>query len=321
MELVLSEGEPGQFDGHGRRLSNSAGTGGRGGTSIASRQRTRSIAGQAGRHGRFRNRRPGRSSSAGDRDPCAAKRWSYSSGHATNFRCAEATPSVVLALPKALYIRDIRGGAGWQHTSRLELRLDPVAPTLLVLSEAELPGLTLTLPASAVAGLTVQAHFALTGDNPAGPHALHVEIQDPTGQIVRLYSGNALLRGLSLDWPIPVAVNDSPGTWTVRARDILSGNATSATFTVKADLNPPASAAATVRPEAGRSPFDLSLKDHAVVVGHELRSCRLGFRQRNGLRTGESQHLGVVGARAQLHEYGQAGWKPFSGETNATTWK
>jgi hypothetical protein len=52
---------------------------------------------------------------------------------------------------------------------------------------------------------------------------LHIELRDPAGHDLPARSGNALLRGDALAWPIPFAATDAAGDWTISVRDILGG--------------------------------------------------------------------------------------------------
>jgi len=80
-------------------------------------------------------------------------------------------------------------------------------------------------------GSTAEIGFAV--DSPAGTGVFHVEVTDPAGKVAAQYSGNffgAEGRG-GID--IPFAVNDSPGNWEVRVRDLLTGNAARSTIEVR----------------------------------------------------------------------------------------
>ena len=46
---------------------------------------------------------------------------------------------------------------------------------------------------------------------------------DPAGQADFRYSGNVVLSGSTGEQLIPVALNDAPGRWKVRVKDMLTG--------------------------------------------------------------------------------------------------
>ncbi len=113
------------------------------------------------------------------------------------------------------FVRDLHGG-NWVSADARTVRLDAIAPTLLVLSSEQLP-----LPTVAVAAKATE--LRLTG---APGEVAHLDFIDPRGEIVRRYSGNALLRDGSAVWPVPFAAGDAGG-WTVQARGMLSGGVAS----------------------------------------------------------------------------------------------
>jgi len=59
----------------------------------------------------------------------------------------------------------------------------------------------------------------------AARDVVHIEVVDPAGKPVPHYSGNVVVAGHSAKL-LPLAVNDMPGNWTIRATDPLSGTAT-----------------------------------------------------------------------------------------------
>jgi hypothetical protein len=58
---------------------------------------------------------------------------------------------------------------------------------------------------------------------PVDRSVVRVEIFDPAGKLVRHYTGNRTIRDGTARFEIPFAMNDAPGTWQVRARDVISG--------------------------------------------------------------------------------------------------
>ena len=66
------------------------------------------------------------------------------------------------------------------------------------------------------------------------PAIFHVAVTDPGGAIDRRYSGNLVSPGQSGTWRIPLALNDRPGSWSVTATDMITGEATIAPIAVAA---------------------------------------------------------------------------------------
>ena len=85
-------------------------------------------------------------------------------------------------------------------------------------------GLQVQAPERAAAGSDVEFRCEVRGDGkPLGDHVLHVELRDPDGRTVAHYVKNVLARAGRIALRIPLAVNETAGTWTVQACDVLTG--------------------------------------------------------------------------------------------------
>ena len=96
-------------------------------------------------------------------------------------------------------------------------------PAVIAFSALPLPKLRVSAPAQVHPGDTAQIALSFAGASPAQTHVLHVEVLDPAGAAARHYTSNVLAAGGVADKPIPFAVNDATGKWTVRVKDMLSG--------------------------------------------------------------------------------------------------
>ena len=141
------------------------------------------------------------------------------------------TTDIRVTLPPGHVAHDIRRGARLGEATQLHLRLHGAEPLVLAIAPARLPAATIAGPAQARLGEVVELRLALTGgqDGKAEAEAavMRVEVFDPTGQPVPRYAGNAVLRDGRATWHLPLALNDAPGLWKVRATDILSGTSES----------------------------------------------------------------------------------------------
>jgi hypothetical protein len=61
------------------------------------------------------------------------------------------------------------------------------------------------------------------GGTPVDRSVVRLEVFDPSGKLVRHYSGNVTVNDGRAQFAIPFAMNDAPGQWQVRARDVISG--------------------------------------------------------------------------------------------------
>ena len=129
-----------------------------------------------------------------------------------------------ITLPHEGYVRHLRGPDEWHLARAVTISLDGEGPALFALSPTPLPAITLAPPANPRAGETARLTLKLAATSPAETTILHVETRDPAGHIVPAYTGNAALRGTAREWPIPFALNDPPGDWTVTVHDIMGGS-------------------------------------------------------------------------------------------------
>ena len=128
----------------------------------------------------------------------------------------------VLRLGAPAFVRDIRAGGVWTRTDRLELRLDGEGPSLFAIAPEPTPPPTIHGPARVSAGATAQLRLDVAA-TPAATTVLHVEVRDPVGRVMNLYSGNAMLRAGAYVWRLKLALNDPAGEWTITVRDVLGG--------------------------------------------------------------------------------------------------
>jgi hypothetical protein len=139
--------------------------------------------------------------------------------------------TVILALPRALDIYDLRAQRPLGRSERLELSVDGVAPVLLAMTEKQIS------PPGIVGPRTVRrgdnAEFIVSSNAPAARGVIHLDVVDPDGAPAAAYSGNVLLEGGAGRVVLPLAVNDQTGVWRLRATDIASGQTTFAELEVK----------------------------------------------------------------------------------------
>ena len=143
------------------------------------------------------------------------------------------TGTVILTLPRSAHLYDLLAKKSLGRRDRLTVTLGPVEPVILAVADTEISAPAVSAPTRLRLGETATLGFRRTGSD-AALHVLHVEIADPTGAIVRHYSGNALLAGDAASWPLPLAFNDAAGTWRVRVTDVLTGQMTSSEIAVEA---------------------------------------------------------------------------------------
>ncbi len=95
----------------------------------------------------------------------------------------------------------------------------PERPVLLIERTSRTTGLGL----SAAGDASLDIHLTDERAEPVDISVVRLEISDPDGKVVRHYSGNVTVREGRASFEIPFALNDSPGKWRVKARDVVSG--------------------------------------------------------------------------------------------------
>ncbi|MBU0608795.1 MAG: hypothetical protein KKI08_12985, partial [Armatimonadetes bacterium] len=87
--------------------------------------------------------------------------------------------------------------------------------------------------ATAKAGDTVAYTVSLKGGADTRRQVVHLTVLAPDGTEYRDYDRNMLLGSKAVAGSFRLALNDPPGKWRIMARDVASGQATEATFTVE----------------------------------------------------------------------------------------
>jgi len=141
----------------------------------------------------------------------------------------EKPRTVTLALPGEHDVYDVRAGQALGRAKQLTVELDPYEPRIFACSLTPLPALRVSAPGRLKRGETGRIGISVLGDSPAAVHVFHVEVVDPSGNVVAHYSGNVLAPDGAAGKRLPLAINDSPGRWEVRVRDLLSGQIQSVT--------------------------------------------------------------------------------------------
>jgi hypothetical protein len=138
--------------------------------------------------------------------------------------------TVVLVLPRTFSVHDLRARQLLGNTDRLELELSPVEPVLLSLSEKPIASPSIGGPRRAHLGGI--AEFQIRSSSPAEHGVIHLDVTDLDGGTIAHYSENLLVDGAVTTKVLPLALNDKPGVWKLRATDLPSGGTATAELQV-----------------------------------------------------------------------------------------
>jgi hypothetical protein len=145
----------------------------------------------------------------------------------SNDRFAKEMP-VTLTLPGQRYVYDIRAGKSLGAQSKLILKVPPYDPVILAVTPVAFSDLTISAPEQSARGESFDVGVRFAKGSIAGLHAMHIELTNPAGKVVDGYSGNLIARNGEATHHVPLALNDVPGRWEVRVRDVISGQVKSA---------------------------------------------------------------------------------------------
>lgn len=132
--------------------------------------------------------------------------------------------SAVLELSRPYEIYDVRARRTLGRHSQITVRLGPVEPTILALSERPLAAPAISGPTRARLGDKVAFRISLAGTT-AARDVIHFSVIDPSGRPVPYYSANLVSRDGTAAAVLPLSVNDRTGIWHLRATEVLSGAA------------------------------------------------------------------------------------------------
>ncbi len=138
-----------------------------------------------------------------------------------------------LTAPVELYAYDIRAGKNLGRTKRLSMTVDPYEPRMLAFSATPFPELQISIPKQMRRGTAGQVGFTFGPSSSADVSVLNVAVIDPSGHPVPYYSGNLLAPGGSAVKVLNMAENAQAGRWTLRVKDVLTGQWQIRTFDVQ----------------------------------------------------------------------------------------
>ena len=144
-----------------------------------------------------------------------------------------AKPRIVkLALPREMYVYDVRLSKTLGRQKEVTVALDPYEPAIFTATPVAVTELEISAPAHVRRGQSARIGLSFAHASPAATHVFHVDVIDPAGKTVDYYSGNVIASNGSAAKLLPLAYNDARGKWTVRVHDLLSGQTRTAAMEV-----------------------------------------------------------------------------------------
>jgi|GEM_PF-2562964 len=139
-------------------------------------------------------------------------------------RDPEGDPQHVRArFPDEKETYDMRTGRHLGRVREVSLPLRAQEAALFARLDYTLHKLELGLPPTAALGQTATFTLKLDASKTPGRHVAHVEVLGPSGTVMPLYTQNVVLETGRGQLQLDTALNDPPGTWQIRAREVVSG--------------------------------------------------------------------------------------------------
>lgn len=131
--------------------------------------------------------------------------------------------TVKLALPGERFVYNVRTGSAMGNLRELQVTLDPYEPSIFAIAPSAMPQLEVSVPLRLKRGDTAELGVSFATATPAARHVLHIDVVNPSGQIVDYYSGNLLAPEGRANKVVPIAFNDPAGRWEIRVKDLMTG--------------------------------------------------------------------------------------------------
>lgn len=138
-------------------------------------------------------------------------------------RCSDTDP-VRIDFGGEAHMYDMRRKQYVGKAAEVETQVAPGDTALYACLPYRVTGVRVSAPDQISAGAELTVTATVSGEGATiGDHVLHVELLGPQGRPLWHYTRNLLAPGGKLEWKVPLALNEEPGEWTVRVRDVLSG--------------------------------------------------------------------------------------------------
>ena len=139
------------------------------------------------------------------------------------------TVEILVSLPRPMFVHDMRQSRALGRKETLPVRLEKSQAAFFALLPDEAGSLSMRVSPSVMAGEVVSIELEMPGLR-FDPVA--VTLTDPNGRRSVPYSQVVACEGGKATVRIRTALNDSPGTWRVRAEDFIGGTSAEGSFSL-----------------------------------------------------------------------------------------
>jgi hypothetical protein len=131
-----------------------------------------------------------------------------------------------IKLSRKSHLYDVRERRYLGHTDNvLMTSIAPARARLFAMMPYQIEGVSISGDTEARRGGQIRYNVSMqvVAAQPLVPHVIRLDVFDPSGNPVDCYSKNILVQKGAADGVIHLALNDEPGQWLLKAREIVSG--------------------------------------------------------------------------------------------------
>jgi hypothetical protein len=146
--------------------------------------------------------------------------------------------SVFISLSEKFYLYDVRAKKSLGRVDRLESQILPGDAAFYALMPYAIGTVKVSTDKNAYRqGETIAYEIKISGDKTdlAGNHILNLTVQDSEGKLLRHYSRNLRAEKGRKEGSISLSLNENPGPWKIKVRDVISGKISSTSFNIVTD--------------------------------------------------------------------------------------
>jgi hypothetical protein len=145
----------------------------------------------------------------------------------------EKEAKVTIAWPSAMSTYDVRGKRDLGTTDNVQLTLEPWSPLIFTRAPQPIPPLRVETSSEVKPGSPLVITLGSEAPLPEGAiRVVRLEFLTPEGQLYPLYARNVRVESTPHLEHFNLAYNDPKGLWKLNAHDVMTGDATEATFTL-----------------------------------------------------------------------------------------
>jgi hypothetical protein len=146
----------------------------------------------------------------------------------------EEPAQITVSWPDSMHTYDIRSRLDIGETAKHQAILQPWGPLTLTRAPQPVPRYRINAPEQVQAGAPLTITLRDEGSLPEATfRVVRLEFFTPSGERYDLYAKNVLVKFTPHPVTIALAHNDPPGRWTLRARDVMTGQILERAFTIR----------------------------------------------------------------------------------------